>query len=552
MVAIKKKSLLKVISFLASIIFIFILSLGCKKNLDLKFITLPKDSVKINNRVFITLDNNYNLDLIVNGHNLYNYYYFLNNRVCLDSVLNNADTCRITLEKTGLDSNFKVIHGKILDSRRIDQIVKKGHWNIVVYYNQSTNKFNYSIFSADPPPPAAGHFKIRLSNFYKGLPGAGNIHAIFPDGTSAGFTPAEIPFGTTSDYLELPSGSYQFFILDQNNKIIDNFFNPIYANSDNSFPLVNIYIPFRPYVNGGIYNIFVSSDYGNSNYNNSGPSNIFLENQYNLTQNTGKLQIFNAYTGSKINYSILQFSGSLANLGDRSPILNIPSGTQNSITLTTTNDSLQLNQTIIPSDNYTQFVYQSDTVQKKIKSINLLNDFSYTYNKLYDGSYGDGYFSPFDGSIWEIEVRFLNFCTDCGPVTFIGTDLYKNTGKISTNTSGTYSVTADSTLSGNLPYANFLSFAGNYISFGADLQAGVGIPIQIKVFKTKPDSTLGDRIKNLQLNYPFVEDKSKYQKSGKKIPAAESGLYTILLLGKMNVPTTSKEAVKLVVLKHSK
>lgn len=550
MVAIKKKSLFKVISFLASIIFIFILSHGCKKNLDLKLFTMPKDSVKINNSVFIYLDNTIDLDLIVNSHHVYDYYN--TNRVSLDSLLNNTDTCRITLAKINFDSNFNLIDEKIVDSRRVDQIVKNGHWNIVVNYSQSTNKFNYSIFSADPPPPAAGHFKIKLSNFYKCLPGAGNIHAIFPDGSSAGFSPAQIPFGTTSDYLELPEGSYQFFILDQKNKIIDNFYNPIYGFLDGTNIPSNSYIPFRPYLNGGIYHIFVSSNFGNTNYSNSGPSNIFLDNQYSLPQNTGKLQIFNACPGSQIKYSILQFTGSLLNLGDKSANLNIASGTQNRINISNSTDSLQINQTIIPADNYTQFVYQSDTIQKKIKSINLLNDFSYTKNKFYNGSnFNSGYFSPFDGPIWELEVRFLNFCTDCGPVTFIGTDLFKNTGKISTNIQIGYD-SPDTTLSSNLPYANFFSYAGNYISFGLDLQTGAGIPIQIKVFKTNPDGSLGNRIKNLQLSYPFVEDKSKYQLSGKKIPATESGLYTILLLGKMNVPTTSKEAVKLVVLKHSK
>lgn len=519
---------------LPTLFFLFIITgTSCKKEVHLTDVTpnegeeMPETKQRV--QFFSNLKYGPPMLVVVNGDTVYG------GTTAPPSTAFQGDTIRIKIDSTAYDPiTYEAIYYPIID-QRADQL-KSGNWDVYVV---SDLQGGYKLVIVDnklPAAPANGMFKLRVINLDSDLPGNASLHVTDADGSSVHNDLQQVAYSTTSSYVELPYGNYQFNIVDENERLVENFYHEIHK----------IYSPYMYYQAGGVYSIFVFS-----NKNNNPESTVDRDTVYKQDP-LAQVQVLNAIPGTtitaRLNSNTIASNLPFAVLGAYS--IQQPGSANINITVSgSATGSIDTSFQLQPLDNITYYTVLKNNTPSLIAVPN---------------SFG---LVSISGRGFEAATRFLNLSPDAGEVNFGLIDGNSNLNFPDTNSAqhisflqalpfknGGFTVGPD-----GMAYASFgeppYLFSGPPSYPGAPtFYDDLSIPLEIQVYHSIPGSAdPGDRIADLSIPYPFVVNKNKYTFNGNyEGPRAEPGLYTVILAGKTNATAPSNEAAKLIIVKHSK
>jgi len=409
-------------------------------------------------------------------------------------------------------------------------------------------------------PSKPDHFKIRIVNLAgaiknppSGMNGplenlVGAISLAYADGTLVNQKTNEIAVAqASSDYIELPYGTYQFKILLSDGRplpslgserfeygIIDLPTSAVpkdYAKSTNF-----TYAPIQNFQPGGVYTIVVAPQQFNYFSNELNETVAVYQNSFQIITDIGapvnqsylRIQGANAYKDQSIGFRIdgkTVASGLAFGKGSAYSVL-----TQKQYDIEAVdaagNVLASMKQDLRSNQNYTVWLYPDQT--GKAQLLLIANDLSGT---LPLPAEDDGTYSRLAFKFFFFN-RFLNLSASNPYITFTlpnGQPLGNN-GNVNLQP-GIPSI--------NMPYSA--------INMMTD-------PYNIMAYRSKPDVVPGvwaDDIEVLK-STEFIADKSLYTKIGRALPAFEPGIYTVALIGKSDTGPADKEKARMIIIKHNK
>lgn len=400
-------------------------------------------------------------------------------------------------------------------------------------------------------------FKIRLLNLSSvpdqySTPGVfrkGPMTLAWADGTPIAEA-KDIAPGKYSDYIEIPYGTYQFKVLDQDSREVQG--NSSFTLNTSTGTLMDYYgdrgvggkydtwltyAPIKTFQPGGVYTIAVSMNYdceiptGNPNgetvKTEGNTFRIISDISEPVNNIYAKVQGVNAIDGQDVQWLVNDQP-----LGDfvafTKPTIYKSYVTGNYTLRAVDKKNVLVAQKEIslqPGDNLTAWLYKeaSGTTAITVSANNLSSKF-YTGKAEEEGSY-----STFkDGTPnW---IRFMNLCSEVKEATFTtnnGQPFLPIAGSVATNASQHIqlgkSVTQD-------PY----------------VQLALNMPGQIVAYASSPGVTPGDWLQQITpLNSrDFIANTSLYKTPS--LPNREPGYYTVALVG--NTISTAR----MIIIKHNK
>lgn len=448
-------------------------------------------------------------------------------------------------------------------------------------------------------PTSPKNFKIRIINLGSKALGDkldlnGPVTLTYADGSIVHQRLSHIGPGSSSEYIELPYGAYQFKLFIANGTGIDvtkqladvpttayyDPCNPAFHPQQGIDPRVRTFKP------GGVYTIMVSENL-HSLFNDCAgaiPSGIYANSYRVLTEfNPGvnstfaRMQAINAVAGKTISFSVdgnalgaqSPYIGQIAEGKAYQPEYQIYVQGKHHVAAKDENGALlaEADLTLYPYDNYTIWLYNNKGGKPTL--VFQPNDMTGT---LYASTYHpNGVIIPDDGTNgaarlvqypYALQTRFINLCADLPYVTFandhqlllpaIGPNLQDSVRYFSAyvnmapgalplrNASVIYSLPNYSPGSTGVPFGN---------------TEKLYLPNIFRVFRSRPapsaevPGSLEPRVAPINLNEAFVANNSLYTFPQFKSP--ETGIYTVALIGQLP-GSGNANAAKLIVIKHNK
>jgi hypothetical protein len=410
--------------------------------------------------------------------------------------------------------------------------------------------------AADPT-----HILVRVLNLSTG-PDAANLQGAmrlaYADGThvATGAADSLVSPGSSSAYMELPYGTYQFKVLTaQNNQVpsaqqdmppmtIVQSSGMIYAAP----PAVQTALTYAPIVSfqpGGVYTIVVNANnnfnipYGTGTLDAS--SNSFwvipdIAPAANVTY--ARMQVANAVPGSSITVSVdgqpLGKPVAYPGTGSYQVYVN------GSHTVQATDQGgkllAQKTLTLNGGDNITAWVYPAPGGTDSILPVQ--NNLSGNW---YPGNTTDGSNASINQfhTSFPFWIRFLNLCPDLPLVTFTQAN-----GQLFPEylvNSGGNSLAAENLAPGVLP-DTYLQYIGVYNT----------MPPQIEAYQSQPQILPGDWLSDIPSLKAsgFVMSTAASYPGG--LPATgEPGVYTVALVGRYGTNAPAGEQAKMIIIKHN-
>lgn len=377
------------------------------------------------------------------------------------------------------------------------------------------------------PSAQPDHFKIRLINL-TGKPYADTLNQLtltYADGSKVDVRTTAVTYPGASDYIDLPYGTYQFKIKDQKGNALG-VAGDIYGSG-------NRLLTFLP---GGVYTLIaynstLQPDASGPVYYN--PSFVLLTDIAPSKQpNYIRVQAIHAAPGlSNLHFSMDgQPLGGFLAFGQHTGY-NIFSIGPHKLQLTD-GDGKELASKVLsdtyPLDNLSVWAYIVDGRPELLVTANDLS-LSTIYNDPTPGAI-PGLITYTFGLPWK--VRFLNLSIGVPYASFID-----NTGNFA---SASTSPINSSSAWEHLSVGTVLNDQGLVTGTTVDLS----LPAKtISAYDSPPGAEPGTSL-NLSLDHPLVAD--SYPNG--KLPATETGLYTIALIGNK---TANGDTLRMITVKHN-
>ena len=414
-------------------------------------------------------------------------------------------------------------------------------------------------------PSKPDHFKIRIVNLSGAIktPGnnssgsledlTGSVSLVYSNGNSVSPQTKNVSSADrSSEYIELPYGTYQFKLLMQDGrqmpalgselydfKLIDPPTSTIPSGLTNTTGLT--YAPIQTYQPGGIYTILVAPQSFSYLVNDIGETADVYQNSFQIindntapTNNTYfRIHGANAWDAQQISFRVNgKVIASNLDFGKIGEYANFVHGNHTVEALDASGKVIASTQQVMrPAQNYTAWLHTDQSGAAKLLIV--ANDLSGT--TAHSGSQDDATFARNQYKFFFFK-RFLNFSTDNPYITF--------------------------TTNNGQPVA----VSGNNPAVGVDLERGIPLfespfatgsynqlPFELMVYRSKPNVVPGvwaNDIVSLK-NEDFIARKELYTHASRKIPVQEAGIYTIALIGKTAATSLATKA-KMIIVKHNK
>lgn len=354
-----------------------------------------------------------------------------------------------------------------------------------------------------------------------------------------------IAAGSSSKYVEIPYGTYDFHVFASGENFKQYAAVPPQVSAITSlsdFTILNTKLYFsqrRIFQPGGVYTIIVSAYAGKFQLGDVNvPLNLFscvadLQLDANLTY--GRVQVANAAIKNGIIVSINSSNEMQVSYGTASKYQTLVAGSQN-IEIKDNTGKVLANKTISlkGGDNFTIWTYpnKDGTLAITLAQNNMSGIASSIANPDgADGSVSVG--DPLKTNTMTIQTRFLNFCPEIQSVSFTG----QNGQSLQFSSGETvYPPAATNLKIGEIPDGT--TVPSPYVN----LNLGV-----IEAYESELSSVPGKRLVGVvPINAKmFINMPSESYPNG--LPAGEPGVYTVALIGHYN----NVEQPKMIVLKHN-
>lgn len=405
-------------------------------------------------------------------------------------------------------------------------------------------------------PSKPDHFKIRILNFTGQSTNNGNgvrgmqeelrgaLTLAFADGTPVNEKTSTVAINTSSEYVELPYGTYQFKVLTADGRQIaavsssDQLYDYTVMEPATSTIAIGYaksseltHAPIATYQPGGIYTVVVSPQQYNYYINDIGESSSATQNMFQvITDNGGaanltycRLQAANALGDQLVSIRVNGKQLGDIGFGTATDYSGFVTGTYTIEALDAAGKVLaRTEQLLRASQNYTAWLYPAADGTAKLLIVS--NDLSGTS---YPGGSDDGTFNrlKFD---YFFNKRFLNLSPDNAYISFT-----KANGQpfspISVNLQPGTPFTVQ-------PYA-----AGGFSEPEYPLMA----------YRSAPNVVPGVWADDIPLlsSRNFIARRELYTNAGRVLPAQEPGVYTVALIGRS---TGGSAKAKMMIIKHNK
>jgi hypothetical protein len=414
-------------------------------------------------------------------------------------------------------------------------------------------------------PSKPDHFKIRIVNLSGTIKNPGNngsgsledltgsVSLAYADGTLVNTQTNGISSNQkTSEYIELPYGTYQFKLLMEDGRQM-----PALGSESSEFTILDpptstvprrlmestnlTYAPIQTYQPGGIYTILIAPqsfkyivndlDETANTYQNSfqilNDNSAPVNNTYFRIQGVNSLNTQNV--SFKVNGKTISTDAAFGKAGVYANFI------QGSHTVEAIDASGKVIATTVgvfrPSQNYSAWLYSDKNGSPKLDIIaNDLSGATYTGTELDDATYARNQYRFF------FFKRFLNFSPDNPYITF--------------------------TSSNGQPVAG----VNDSKQVGVNMQPGVPLfekpfaaqvytqaPFEIMAYRSNPNVVPGAWANDITVltNADFIANKKLYENVARKIPVQEAGIYTVALIGKTS-DTNPDTKAKMIIIKHNK
>jgi hypothetical protein len=456
------------------------------------------------------------------------------------------------------------------------------------YYMLNNGHWKPEPRSATPPIDPT-HFKIRIINLGAARDTeniVGPVTAVYADGTHIDPRLEGVLTGQTTDYVELPYGSYEIKLFCSQGGAIDVTrqltrlpgvpnYNPCVVTPQLQEAIFPGVVTFKP---GAVYSIVVSQNQYEMFDCSVQFHNPVLMNSYRIITDVdpgtnatyARVQAVNALSGGAVTVTVdgrplgsaLSYIGSTpADVAQHADYFPFVSGSHRVEALDAGGALLASGMlTLYPFDNYTIWVYPM--TEGKPALLFVSNDMTgsiYTSNyrpggsetAIDDGTNGTPHRETYNPAL---ESRFLNLSTDVPYLTFTADGQMLPTMGPQADTLRDPSAYAN-LMPGVLPVYNpdIIYSVGHYVRFYTASQNGgeLGtVPALIRAYQSVPGplpqlpGTWLPGIPPLDLQKAMVANPALY--SAGQAPNAESGVYTMALVGKV-----SDGSARIVLIKHN-
>lgn len=417
-------------------------------------------------------------------------------------------------------------------------------------------------------PSRPDHFKIRIVNLSGSIKNpafnasgaledlTGAVSLAYADGTLVNAATNNISSSQkTSEYIELPFGTYQFKVLMQDGRqmpalgaeeysytLIDPPTSTIPDNLDKSTALT--YAPIQTYQPGGIYTILIAPQRFNYLINDIGETAITYQNSFQLINDNSvpanqtyfRIQGANGWqANSKVSFRLngRGLPGTEVGFGTAGEYAALVHGEYKIDAVDASGNVLaSAEQLLRPSQNYTAWLYPDQAGNPKLVLVaNDLSGTTYNGSELDDATYARSQYRFF------FFKRFLNLSPDNPFISF--------------------------TLDNGQP------IAGNRDNTQAGLNMQPGIPLlerpftsssyaagayQIMAYRSTPNVVPGVWANDIPVlkNSAFIADRKLYDRAGRSAPIHEPGIYTVALIGRSANTASPEMKTKMIIIKHNK
>ncbi|MEJ2880264.1 DUF4397 domain-containing protein [Pedobacter sp. GR22-6] len=415
-------------------------------------------------------------------------------------------------------------------------------------------------------PSRPDHFKIRVVNLSGGIKNRANngsglqedltgaVSLAYADGTLVSSATNNISSAQkTSEYVELPYGTYQFKILMQDGRQMPAIGNELYDFTLLDPPTSTIpkdmmnstgltYAPIQTYQPGGIYTILIAPQRYKYLINENSETSETYQNSFQVINDNSpaanntyfRVQAFNAWNTQNISFRV-DGKAIAANLGfgAAGDYSNFIQGNHTIEAMDASGKVIAVaNQVFRPAQNYTAWLYPDASGGAKLLMV--ANDLSgATYS---GGTEDDATFSRNQYRYFFFK-RFLNLSVGNPYLTFT----LNNGQSIAT---GNDNANAGINLQPGLPL-----FERPYVS-SAHLQNA----FEIMAYRSKPNVVPGVWANDIVLlkNDAFIANKALYQQASRALPVQEPGIYTVSVIGQSGTGSTTANKARMIIVKHNK
>lgn len=414
-------------------------------------------------------------------------------------------------------------------------------------------------------PSKPDHFKIRIINLSGAIrnPGfnsngnledlTGSVSLAYADGSLVNTQTNGISSNQrTSEYIELPYGTYQFKVLMQDGRQM-----PALGSESSEFTILDphtstlplklmestglTYAPIQTYQPGGIYTILVApqrfkylvneNDETADTYQNS--FQVINDNSAPVNSTYFRIQGVNAYNNQNISFKVNGNTISTdAGYGKAGVFANIVQGNHTVEAVDASGKVLATTVEVFrPAQNYSAWLSTDKSGSPRLTIIaNDLSGTTYSGTELDDATYARSQYRFF------FFKRFLNLSADNPYITF--------------------------TMSNGQPVASI----NDNKQVGVNMQPGIPLfdkpfathpygqaPFELMAYRSNPNVVPGTWANDIAVltNADFIADKKLYENASRKIPVQEAGVYTIALIGKTS-DTNPDTKARMIIIKHNK
>nr|WP_121270996.1 DUF4397 domain-containing protein [Pedobacter schmidteae] len=416
-------------------------------------------------------------------------------------------------------------------------------------------------------PSKPDHFKIRIVNLSGRIKNPGNnsngqledltgsVSLAYANGALVAPQTNNISSAIqTSEYVELPYGTYQFKVLMQDGRqmpalgsenydftVIDPPTSTI-PNSINSSTNLT-YAPIQTYQPGGIYTIVIAPQRFRYLINEMSETSDTYQNSFQIINDNSaaanntyfRLQGANAWNTASVSFRVDgKTLGSNLGVGTAGDYMTLVQGNHTIEAMDASGKVIaSANQILRPAQNYTAWLYPDQSGAAKLIIVaNDLSGATFTGGTQDDATFSRNQFRYF------FFKRFLNLSVGNPYITFTLSD-----GQ-SAATIGYDNLNAGVNLQPGVPV-----FEKPYVSSGYAQSA-----FQVMAYRSKPNVVPGLWANDIEAlkSEVFIADKTLYQKPGRAVPVQEAGIYTVALIGQSGSNSTTANKARMIIVKHNK
>lgn len=416
-------------------------------------------------------------------------------------------------------------------------------------------------------PSKPDHFKIRIVNLSGKIKNpafnssgaledlTGRVSLAYSDGTLVNTKTNNISSAIqTSEYIELPYGTYQFKVLMQDGRQMPAFGSELYQYTLLDPPTSTIprsitnstaltYAPIQTYQPGGIYTILIAPQRFNYLINENSETADTYQNSFQiLNDNTAavnntyfRVQVANAWSTGLVSFKVdgktiateLGFggSGAYSNFIQGNHIIEAVDASGKVIASVT--------QVLRAAQNYTAWLSPDAAGAAKLLVVaNDLSGATYTGGPAQeDATYARNQFRYF------FFKRFLNLSIGNPYITF------------TLNNGQSIAIGEDNPNAGVNLQPGMPLFERPYVSSSYS-----EIPYEVMAYRSKPNVIPGIWANDIEVlkSDAFIANKDLYLQPGRVLPVHEPGIYTVSLIGQSGTGSTSATKAKMIIIKHNK